>query len=1543
MPSQERSCDRRVYSLPRARVIQPCCSPLRMSLWIPGDGEPSEEVQALKNKLSIQDAQLASQQTQLMKQAQQLNEYQTSLNDVIHRLNQETQRSLQLEEDLKQKTDDYQNQCILSQNVDMALTGVRETLKAKDFEVKELQAFLDTVSRTSEENNTRSSKMEREKSILEARVRELEAEVRKKIPPNASTRRTASQPRSSSALDDKVKLMEKQLDDTRSTLSQTEANLRSTSQKLSQAQNDLVRVDNEKAALGKRMGSQITDLRASLEEKEAELQLIRKQVGDGSREDDLIKRIEEDEVKIAALESSLRETQGTHRLKAQMKAVEARLADEVKKVVEREERCIDLVREKEEGLDKLADARVEIQRLTEIVSEHNTRPMSSRATGTGTGVEPHAATPSLQSQPDETTIVYIERLLSAIDRLRAERDSLRRDVQFLESESRFAIESLEAKLSTSTMAATNSSESVTITARSRRIIKHIELVATASAVVINHLDSRHAQLQDELLAASNRYTDQQNRLQCNDRTMAQQTDRIRELEAQLKESTSNSQVVSEQRDDIEAQLTLRELQWEEERQDLNRLNQGNLDELGRQVTDLSRTLENVESERDSLALQVANLTSELQFAQQELTNAESRYSSLQFQQLSTMSTTEANRALRDQLKEMEMRVARRTEQIGIHQHDIRRLETNLRLQEERLGEMTTELETLAAQKDAMVEDCADAREARDAALSRVEALEMELETLDGKLEHSDKALVSLVAVFIQSVNQAKNTIRVMREKDARTADELHAAYGLQQTLVKTSEEDKRSFIALQKTLQESASGIRQMGLALAMSRIEVRNVTNALDGLKEERNRVETRLSELLACAQHDESPPSPAVTELEVSRREAAQHALRITELDTEILELRRDIETQAGENEVLLNQLSQYKEQLEASLSDKESQTTDKIAAEMALAKVESLHTQQIKALQQQVGTTADAMEQVRTKFASAQAEKEQMSRDFASIKQELEKRVESLLAEALQDNEAKEELSSLRRKQEDDLSRLRSDLQAARLEDEKAQERICALELSYQKKLDELAEVHDSHKAELARLNEEALKTKEKLKKDIAALDSELDRRSRDLVQSSEEVKQLKQDLQQLAKDRAQERTEHDQQMHLIEDQLQTAENTSKELRDRMNSVIKELDITHEELASVQKERLSLQESMTNVEAELQRSVSMTRFLESKIKESEETIATLSSERDMQREDFSHLEKSCKAAEVNLSLQGAQHKREMAELQRDLNALRSKPDLTAALVELEERNNEMEELLRKKCAEIEENDDKVLEILKDNKRLTTKVESLNRKVQNLQAKLSAAKASIPRPVYEVTEPKRSSLPTASAATPTRLIPPAPEPPSALSRSTLSTMTTRVTSTGSGISRPRTPERPFAHPTVFKAKSPDNRTSDPALEETGQVIGKKRRAPEDFEVCESLPPQGFTTESMPDGHNENRTPRVRRMLSGGFTGFTPVRRMHTVQPSPKRASSASTKTTSLIADVTNSPRGVSQGSGKRSWLGKIRGTASHTSARSVGSRTVSGKDDLT
>jgi len=94
------------------------------------------------------------------------------------------------------------------------------------------------------------------------------------------------------------------------------------------------------------------------------------------------------------------------------------------------------------------------------------------------------------------------------------------------------------------------------------------------------------------------------------------------------------------------------------------------------------------------------------------------------------------------------------------------------------------------------------------------------------------------------------------------------------------------------------------------------------------------------------------------------------------------------------------------------------------------------------------------------------------------------------------------------------------------------------------------------------------------------------------------------------------------------------------------------------------------------------------------SEHVVTSLKEDVEHLQLELSHSEKACKAAEVNLSLQNAQHKRETSDLQHQVASLRRIPNFETALHELEERNNEMEELLRSKCAEIEANDDRVLE---------------------------------------------------------------------------------------------------------------------------------------------------------------------------------------------------------------------------------------------------------
>jgi len=133
------------------------------------------------------------------------------------------------------------------------------------------------------------------------------------------------------------------------------------------------------------------------------------------------------------------------------------------------------------------------------------------------------------------------------------------------------------------------------------------------------------------------------------------------------------------------------------------------------------------SQLPDLQLHDSTLQSGIAEVRDEPNAAEVRYSP---QQLSTLSAADHGvvEALKSQLEVLEQRVLRRTEQIGMQQHDIKRLETNLRVAEDTIGELAAELETLSQERACLVEDCAQAREARDETHRRVEELEVEVET-----------------------------------------------------------------------------------------------------------------------------------------------------------------------------------------------------------------------------------------------------------------------------------------------------------------------------------------------------------------------------------------------------------------------------------------------------------------------------------------------------------------------------------------------------------------------------------------------------------------------------------------------------------------------------------------------------------------------------------------------------------------------------------------------------------------------------------------------
>lgn len=292
------------------------------------------------------------------------------------KLSSETERALQLEIDLKQRSEDLRNEQIALQNLQAALTAAHGKVKDNGLETRDLQATLEAISRTSDEHKARGDRLEREKSVLDSRIKELESELREApqhLPITTPNRRGILRQRSSSLSNFKITTLEQDLIEARTALATKDTELRTIHQKLSQVQNNLITVNNEKLAMERKFKVEMGELQASLEEKEGELGYLKEQQGDMGREEDLLRRIDEDDAKIEALEMMLRGVEDSEQLKGKLQQVEDQVWRERKHVAELEDRQIELVREKEEALDELEEARCNIVDLEQRLKDRDIR------------------------------------------------------------------------------------------------------------------------------------------------------------------------------------------------------------------------------------------------------------------------------------------------------------------------------------------------------------------------------------------------------------------------------------------------------------------------------------------------------------------------------------------------------------------------------------------------------------------------------------------------------------------------------------------------------------------------------------------------------------------------------------------------------------------------------------------------------------------------------------------------------------------------------------------------------------------------------------------------------------------------------------------------------------------------------------------------------------------------------------------------------------------------------------------------------------------
>lgn len=198
-------------------------------------------------------------------------------------------------------------------------------------------------------------------------MKELEANLQgisQPTPTITPGRRQMTKPRSSSLSNIRITTLELDVTELRSELIRRDAEMEHITQKLCRAQDNRNKADNERVAAERMWRAQVEALRAALEEKEEELLFMKEQGDDGSREEELLKRIEEDEAKIAALETMARGAEES-KDKEKVQRLETQLQEERRSRVQLDERNVDLVKEKGEILDALEEARREVVRIVQ--------------------------------------------------------------------------------------------------------------------------------------------------------------------------------------------------------------------------------------------------------------------------------------------------------------------------------------------------------------------------------------------------------------------------------------------------------------------------------------------------------------------------------------------------------------------------------------------------------------------------------------------------------------------------------------------------------------------------------------------------------------------------------------------------------------------------------------------------------------------------------------------------------------------------------------------------------------------------------------------------------------------------------------------------------------------------------------------------------------------------------------------------------------------------------------------------------------------------
>lgn len=856
---------------------------------------------------------------------------------------------------------------------------------------------------------------------------------------------------------------------------------------------------------------------------------------------------------------------------------------------------------------------------------------------------------------------------AAIQRLRKERNALRieneakhRDFDFLQIESQFKIQSLEKQIrelspaQSSTLLTPSSFD-----AASNVHVAHLQRTALVAAIVAQHTDTERELYAVKLNTLSRTLAQTQARAQEADR-MAKEKDtamrKIRNEDVEMRDCLATTEYKLSTSEARIADLSSLVSRLKEEMEGTGESQREATDALARceaQLADVTRQLQESETQRGSMALQITHLEQDLHTAKEELTEAETRYSTLQAQQLSAMSLNEQSRALRRQIEELEQRINRRTEQIGIHQHDIKRLETNLRLQEDRVMEMTGELEVAEAEKLAMVDDCRTTREERDEAMKRCEELDEAVEVLEANLADVKRQRALEVAAVVNVVMEAcakrkqlsSSFARSMAEKEVHLAALESRAQEAQQSAeaaLAAAENHSASHQTALNHLHASQSQVQLSQMEAADARTHATQATVAFATVfkefrssshtaRELQHSLQVELAEVKKQFEINLSEFAALQARHDALFRQQDEKSTSAQTLEQRRSELESFLKTLQKNHDDTHAELTRVQEELRAHIAD----STDRLKEEDALRSELDAAQEKFKTeadnLRMELAKVVEDLDEARLQRANLESTHRQVLDDLNATKDELQSSLEDALKQIEQGKDSsdqlelqqqqrsvevdalQEELDNVKRSL-DDMTRARDDMsveQASLAQELESRDKEANDALQAKEDLEsEIQTLRLQHVSEMMSL-EQRLENAENQKSSDAGALSELQTRYDEVLQKKDELddslsqanlalESLKVEFKAETERFARLSEERAAELKAAMEKHREAGASRSEIEEQLDEARKQLQVAEEGLAKVQREYDTAQTNVTSLQADVQRHLSRQRTHEVKIKE-------------------------------------------------------------------------------------------------------------------------------------------------------------------------------------------------------------------------------------------------------------------------------------------------------------------------------------------------------